>query len=889
MFTRTSRLPVPRKKETVTVTRTMGLVPDTRRDFVPPPLFEGIKGVSNAIIKAGSILPAGWFLGGRLEDAKRFYDRARAIKGFNAMLEGFVYKERVRRCAATSSYYCLQGYQHRVAIVPALASTLRANSIDTMLDDQFLTNSFLDETRAKLRDSMLPRGVQQALLGKIRNGKPAFPKDEEKRSTLIDEIRASGLPVAVIEALLDDTGEKHPLDPDLVDKVFIPRGLLDREYLSNLARGLRNIVRKALFTEHGELVVSAARECLAGKSRQRVIDAVATDLAAELEGLATSWFREIAKRMKRRIKDVNALLAGTRDRVKPVGTHHLDELIGTILGDHPGGKLPGWVDGKPVDLAAWQTARLAWRDEQRAALESLVSAIDPVAAVAAATGDVDAMLDPGTAVGAMFKSRAIPGCRGLVPSPGNLETIVRSKAISLIFNHVGTAAWRAVAPVARGILDEIIADPRRHVNQPRVTRTHLPFGIDDEKVFRCSIETDASSGVVTGMRASISLLPRKFLHFHVKTSSLPRITELLWRGFEIKKGTLTRKTPGGGMLLHAPFQQDCGTKDVPATTGDGANGPPGDDGKSPFFIRVAGVDLGVKHLAWLSIADCLRERDGNGFLQRLHEKAPDIARHVIDQEQLLGSRSGWFPASWLVNGHDGAGSEVDEPVPNWKGTLAKAFTRAHHLQRQLASIVEHHGSKKRAKKTVAWKQIRKEWKRTWKRIRHVHEELAKQVATRIVAACEHFGVELLRFEDLSWSRHSSKRVAGCWLASWQVHWFHSRIQQHATLLARVAGIAVEKVNAAGTSKRCSYCGEKGTRDGKRFACKACSRTIDSDLNAARNVVIAPCSRHGKAFLPAFDISRGRRIQATMMSPISHSPGLKTPKGCAPVTRASSCT
>jgi hypothetical protein len=287
------------------------------------------------------------------------------------------------------------------------------------------------------------------------------------------------------------------------------------------------------------------------------------------------------------------------------------------------------------------------------------------------------------------------------------------------------------------------------------------------------------------------------------------------------------------------------------------------------------------------------QRDKDGYLVRLSKKAPDIARHVIDQEQLLGSRTNWFPGAWLVNGCDDGGevgvnkaSKHDKQLPNWKGSLAKAFARSRYLHQQMARIVEQCGSKKRAKKTVAYMKIRKEWKRCWKRIRHLHDELAKQVATRIVAACEHFGVDLLRFEDLSWSRHSSKRVAGYWLATWQVHWFHSRIQQHATLLARVAGIAVERVNAAGTSKRCSYCGKKGNRDGKTFACKECFRSVDSDLNAARNVAIAPRARHGKAFIPGYNVPGGRRVQATHMSSIKHSPRSKAPKGCAPVTALS---
>ena len=90
---------------------------------------------------------------------------------------------------------------------------------------------------------------------------------------------------------------------------------------------------------------------------------------------------------------------------------------------------------------------------------------------------------------------------------------------------------------------------------------------------------------------------------------------------------------------------------------------------------------------------------------------------------------------------------------------------------------------------------------------------------------------------------SAKRVSGAWLASWQVHWFFSQVQARATLLARLAGIAVELVDARGTSKRCSACNTTGIRKGKTFSCtnKFCKKVMDSDLNASRNVRIAPVS------------------------------------------------
>nr|MDO8083626.1 zinc ribbon domain-containing protein [Candidatus Sigynarchaeum springense] len=62
-------------------------------------------------------------------------------------------------------------------------------------------------------------------------------------------------------------------------------------------------------------------------------------------------------------------------------------------------------------------------------------------------------------------------------------------------------------------------------------------------------------------------------------------------------------------------------------------------------------------------------------------------------------------------------------------------------------------------------------------------------------------------------------------------------------LARLAGIAVELVDARGTWKRCNACGATGNRDGKTFTCtnENCKKKVDSDLNGGRNVRTAPTS------------------------------------------------
>ena len=165
--------------------------------------------------------------------------------------------------------------------------------------------------------------------------------------------------------------------------------------------------------------------------------------------------------------------------------------------------------------------------------------------------------------------------------------------------------------------------------------------------------------------------------------------------------------------------------------------------------------------------------------------------------------------------------------------------------------------------------MKKEWQRLWQQVQNHHANMARQIATRIVSACIYHGVDVLRFEDLKWSKPSKKRVAGYWLSTWQVHWFHGKIIEHAKAIARRKGIRVELVDARNTSRRCSVCGRLGKRKGKIFTCEHCksknepskSRQLDSDLNASRNITIAPVSRNflrasGKGGGPA---SRAQQI------------------------------
>ena len=145
-----------------------------------------------------------------------------------------------------------------------------------------------------------------------------------------------------------------------------------------------------------------------------------------------------------------------------------------------------------------------------------------------------------------------------------------------------------------------------------------------------------------------------------------------------------------------------------------------------------------------------------------------------------------------------------------------------------------------------------------KKIQNLHGDIARQVATRVVAACQHHGVSILNVEDLTWSKPGKKQEVGYFLKTWQVHWFHGRIQEILISRARQEGITVKKVNARNTSKKCSRCGTLGNRFGKQFSCSHCGLKLDADLNAARNICQAPfpCTymEQGRVPVPTHSLS-----------------------------------
>ncbi|MFW9996600.1 MAG: zinc ribbon domain-containing protein, partial [Candidatus Odinarchaeota archaeon] len=355
----------------------------------------------------------------------------------------------------------------------------------------------------------------------------------------------------------------------------------------------------------------------------------------------------------------------------------------------------------------------------------------------------------------------------------------------------------------------------------------------------------------------------------------------------IPKMPLLRKNATGSKVLAIPFEKEHVVETTSST-------PLGD-------LTVAGVDLNLTDFGVMSVTKGVEPlgEEARALLEKLYSKETtdddkavladelerlyrekdivghEIARYFIDQQHLDLPKDEWFKKT-KKDLQDLAAEDVKKfkrlskkdyeklaeedkkefgrkkashGFFNVKRTLVRLQNLASQLQRKLDNYKNAHPENYKKKKKF-W-IMKKEWKMIWEQVENHHANMARQIATRIVSACIHHGVDILRFEDLKWSRPSKKKVAGYWLATWQVHWFHSKIIEHATAIAERKGIRVEQVVARNTSQRCSVCGRIGKRKGKSFTCEHCkskndsskNRQLDSDLNASRNITIAPVSRN----------------------------------------------
>ena len=256
-----------------------------------------------------------------------------------------------------------------------------------------------------------------------------------------------------------------------------------------------------------------------------------------------------------------------------------------------------------------------------------------------------------------------------------------------------------------------------------------------------------------------------------------------------------------------------------------------------------GIDLGLKHFAVISIRD---KKRGN-----------EIARYFLGQKTIFG---------YKFNQDDG------KFIP-LRGVNWNIKRKLMHLRSEVRDV--------QTKKALYETNFPNDGKRQfhidktltclWDKINRIHLEIRNQLTHRILQIAQFHGVSLVKFEDLSWSKHSRKSVSGKWIAYHQIHWFHSKIIQHVVQAAKRVGIKVGVVNARWSSQICSHCAKGndlalnitmqsnkghlrdyfGSRTGKQFRCKQLQNKdgtshhkfgLDADLNAARNVCMRPLIR-----------------------------------------------
>jgi putative transposase len=116
-----------------------------------------------------------------------------------------------------------------------------------------------------------------------------------------------------------------------------------------------------------------------------------------------------------------------------------------------------------------------------------------------------------------------------------------------------------------------------------------------------------------------------------------------------------------------------------------------------------------------------------------------------------------------------------------------------------------------------------------RRVRHVNHETSKAIVQEALRA----GVAKIRMEDLT---HIRERIrAGRRLRRRLHRWAFRQLQCFVEYKARAAGIAVEYVDPAYTSRACAACGGLGERLRHRFVCQQCGLRAHADLNASRNL------------------------------------------------------
>lgn len=566
------------------------------------------------------------------------------------------------------------------------------------------------------------------------------------------------------------------------------------EFTKNLLRHVRNLLLTQMKTQNRTTLQIMIQELLSSAEfRHQIQHWVTQNRHKKLQ----SFFRKCSTLLTSRVKRIRTRQA------PPYGQGQLDSIVQRILQTYG------------ATLSTWQQARGRWRKDQgRCLQEQLVTlAVEDVAAKACT--QALAQLTAPRIMNRAFKPRPR---RAWITGDAftDFETFLVAETTFHIERVLIQQFQADFLQFLQASLPQLQAHPYKWLKRPQFQKQTIPLGIDDDRVYRLRVQRDPETEAITAVQVFLSLYPGARLQFQLKTPD--RFASMLGNGYAPKRGCLMKKA-GGGLILAIPFIQE-----------EVSGAPPPPRKPSSAYYVVAGIDLGLKTFGVVSISHCTC--DAAGAWHRLGVGSEEVARYFLDQKQLVGPRTDWFlPAA--------AASQAPRAVFNVKRRLTNLLKQAWRYQRLTRGYANRHPGIHRRKQKYF--RLRRELQRTWRKIHALHEELAKQIATRLLAVLQVQLVQVLRLEDLSWAKHARKQEVGYFLATGQVHWFFAQIQDHLAAMAVRAGITVEWVDPRHTSTRCSRCGALGTRYKKHFTCPHCGFQLNDDLNAARNIITAPIS------------------------------------------------
>jgi len=334
----------------------------------------------------------------------------------------------------------------------------------------------------------------------------------------------------------------------------------------------------------------------------------------------------------------------------------------------------------------------------------------------------------------------------------------------------------------------------------------LSISIANRDVYKEKFTASQSGEQRKYYKIKIGLISHQFQTFKVRDRK-ERIKKLKESSFEPALPSITLKNRK--LLLNLPFNKLKKDSSKPFKV----------EGNSDVEM---GIDLGLKHFAVV----CVRDK----------RQDVELARYFLGPRQLFDMNFSLEDGK-LYDRNRFGNERKEEALSNVKLKLIRLREQIVFLQQKKNNyeqrLLQRGITSYRAK--LKWNRTRRSLSFCWDRLNRINLQIVNHLNNYVVKIACFWKVSAIKVEDLRWATHAKKRDAGKFMAFWQTHWFYSQVQDAVKLQCDLQSISFQKVPARNTSRRCSRCGELGSRAGKRFSCSSCGLKLDSDLNASRNV------------------------------------------------------